>query len=203
MAATAATLGRRARRRKAASHLPHLWFLTDPQRTPDPAAIIQTLPAGSAVIFRTFGDPDAETTARSLRRLTHRLGLRLLIAADWRLAVRVGACGVHLPQRMIRLAPRLRRLRPAWLITGAAHDAGAILAGRRAGVDALIVSAVFPSRSPSAKRALGVVRFVAMTRAAGVPVIALGGVGDRTAARLRNSGAAGLAGIDVFVGKDR
>jgi thiamine-phosphate pyrophosphorylase len=203
MEKTAATLGRRRRGRKTSSNrtksLPHLWFLTDPLRTPDPVLAIGDLPSGAAVIYRAFGAADRLRTARALRKLTRERGLTLLIGADWRLAAAVGADGVHLPQRLMRLAPGLRLRRPNWTITAAAHDAAAVLAGGRWGLDALFVSVVFPSRSPSAGRALGPVRFVALVNLSRPPVIALGGVNGVTAIRLRGSRAAGLAGVEALV----
>jgi thiamine-phosphate pyrophosphorylase len=187
----AAALGRHAR-----SGRPRLWFLTDPGRTPDPAAAIGRLPRGTGVIFRGFGAPNAGEMARELRRTTRGRGQVLLIAQDWRLAAAVGADGVHLPQRWMGLARRLRRVRRGWLITAAAHDLGAIVAGGRLGLDALFISPVFASRSVSAGQPLGPVRFAALVRRAKVPVIALGGINGVTASRLAASGAAGLAAID-------
>lgn len=199
MERVAATLGRRARRRKRCSHparpLPHLWLLTDPARTPDPVAAARGLPRGAAVVYRAFGAADRFEVARKLRQVTHERGLRLLIGADWRLAAAVGADGVHLPQRLIGLAEDLRRRRPRWLITAAAHNAAAIADGGRRGLDALLVSVAFPSRSPSAGRALGAVRLAGLVTRSRVPVIALGGVSDANAPRLRSSRLAGLAGI--------
>lgn len=202
MAKVAATLGRRARRRKPSSRAgratPHLWFLTDPARTPDPAKAVLGLPRGTVVVYRAFGAPDRLAVARALRQVTRERGLKLLIGLDWRLAAAVGADGVHLPQRLMRVGPGLRRRRPDWLISAAAHDAAAVVAGGRMGLDALLVSAVFPSRSASAGRALGTVRFAALTTKSRAPVIALGGVNDVTAPRLRSTGAAGLAGVEAL-----
>jgi thiamine-phosphate pyrophosphorylase len=202
MARVAATLGVRARRRKspatAAQPIPHLWFLTDPVRTPDPCAAIAGLSPGAAVVFRAFGARDGATVARRLRRMTRQRGLKLLIGADWRLAAAIDADGVHLPQRLARLAPGLRRRRPGWLITAAAHDEPAIVAGAQLALDAILLSVVFPSRSPSAGRALGVIRFNRLAGRSRIPVVALGGVNDATAARLRGSRAAGLAGVGGF-----
>jgi thiamine-phosphate pyrophosphorylase len=195
----AARLGRATRQRKAISGrfgtLPHLWVLTDPQRTPDATAVAAGLPRGSAVVYRAFGAANRLTTAKALRRVTRERGLKLLIGADWRLAAAVGADGVHLPERLMRLAARLRRYRPGWLISAAAHDEAAIMAASRLRPDAILVSAVFPSRSPSAGPPLGPVRFAALVGRSSVPVIALGGVNDVTASRLLGSRAAGLAGV--------
>jgi thiamine-phosphate pyrophosphorylase len=150
------------------------------------------------VIYRAFGARGAPTVARRLRRMTRERGLKLLIGADWRLAAAIDADGVHLPQRLAWLATGLRRRRPGWLVTAAAHDERAIVSCGRLSLDAILLSVVFPSRSPSAGRALGVIRFNRLAGRSRIPVIALGGVNDATATRLRGSRAAGLASVSGF-----
>ena len=187
--------------RKPAPHgkpIPNLWFLTDPQRTPDPVAIARSLPRGAVVVYRSFGAEDALKTAQALRRATRVAGVQLLIGADSVLAWRVGADGVHLPERLAHLAPRIRRANPRWLISSAAHSRAAIFRAERFGVDAILVSAVFPSRSPSARGAMGPVRFEALVRGARLPVIALGGLNGRTGNRLSGGSATGLAAVEAF-----
>lgn len=201
----AVRLGRRARWRYPAHGvgaiprgLPSLWFITDPARTPDPAAIAARLPKGCGVIYRGFGAPDAQTTARALKRISRRRGLVLLIGADEALARRVGADGVHLPQRLAHRARRIRKAHPRWRVTAAAHGGAAIHRAARYGAQAVLVSAVFPSRSPSAGAALGTLRFEVLAGQSVLPAIALGGINRRTAARLGSSRAAGIACVDGF-----
>jgi thiamine-phosphate pyrophosphorylase len=203
LARIAAKLGLRARAARGAAPIPHLWFFTDPLRTPDPEAGARLLPAGSAVVYRAFGAADARLIACRLRRIARERGLRLLIGADSRLAAEVGADGVHLPQRLMPLAPRLARAHPGWLISAAAHDAAAIRRGSVLGLHALVVSAVFPSRSPSAGRAMGPVRFAALIKGATVPMIALGGVTNKNAPRLLSTDAAGIAAVEGLAGTPR
>jgi len=192
----AAKLGRAAATRNPRGRrIPSLFFLTDPERTPNPAKVMATLPAGGAVIYRAFGSPAAEAQGRALRRLARARGLVFLVGADAGLAARLAADGVHLPERLMRLAPRLRKARPLWLITTAAHGPRAIAAAARLRLDAALVSVVFASASASAGAPLGAVRFASMARNARLPVIALGGVNAGTARRLERSGAAGLAAI--------
>jgi thiamine-phosphate pyrophosphorylase len=190
-------LGARARALKHAG-LPWLYFFTDPARTPDPCAIAARLPRGAAVVYRHFGAPDRLATARRLRALAHRRGLVLLIGADPALAARIGADGVHLPQRMIARARALRTRAPGTLVTVAAHDAPALARARRAGAHAAFLSPVFPSASPSATQALGPRAAGAMARRAGMPVIALGGVNAQNMATLR-AGFSGVAAVDAFL----
>lgn len=174
-------------------------FLTDPQRTPRPDLDAEMLPKGAGVVFRAFGAADAVALGRRLRAVTRRRGLMLLVGADPALARAIDADGVHLPQRLAHLAGRLRRARPGWIVTAAAHDWPAILRARRAGAQAVLLSPVFDSASPSAGKALGVVRFATLARRTGLPVYALGGIDATTARRLTSAGAAGIAAVSALV----
>ncbi|MDO8900261.1 MAG: thiamine phosphate synthase [Phenylobacterium sp.] len=191
--ATAWSLSRRAGGQKP---LPPLLLFTDPVRTPDVLAAAAALPAGAGVVYRTFGAKDALDVAKALRRLTLSRGLILLIGADAALARAAGADGVHLPQREGRKAGPLRRGRPDWIVTSAAHGVLAARRGLAQGADAVVVSTVFPSKSPSAGAPLGPLRLAALVRTAGGPVYGLGGVHTKNARRLLASGVVGLAAVE-------
>ena len=173
--------------------------MTDPVRTPDPLAAAARLPPEAVVIYRAFGAPEALSVALGLRAFTRARGLLLLIGVDEALAVAVRADGLHLPERMIPRARLIRARHPDWRLTAAAHSASAVRRAEAAGVDAVMVSAVFPSRSPSAGPPMGVLRLAGLIGGVSTPVIALGGVNVRTARRLGGTGAAGLAAIDGWL----
>ena len=195
----AAILGRRARARNPrARRLPALWLFTDPDRTPDALAAAARLPRGAGVVLRSFGREEVEAAAPALSALCRARGLVLLVGRDAALAARVGAAGVHLPEREAGAARRLRARHPRWILTCAAHTPAALAQAARYGVDAAFASAVFASRSPSAGAALGPIRFAGWVRQARLPVYALGGVDGVTAARLIETGAAGLAAVDAL-----
>ena len=101
--------------------LPAVLFFTDPVRTPDPEAVAARLPRGTGIVYRHFGASDAEARARRLTTIARDRGLVLLIGADAALARRVGADGVHLPERLAHLATPLKRAHPRWLVTSAAR----------------------------------------------------------------------------------
>ncbi|MCF8504717.1 MAG: thiamine phosphate synthase [Caulobacter sp.] len=180
--------------------LPRLLFVTDPVRTPDPAAIAARLPAGAGVIYRAFGAVDAQARAAALKAIAVERGLVLLIGADIALADACGADGVHLPERMIAEASRLRTRRPAWILTAAAHSPEAAVAAHQAGCDAVLASTVFASSSASAGPAMGAERFAAFVAAAPLSVYALGGVNAKTAPQLSGSGAQGFAMVEGLTG---
>ena len=179
--------------------LPPLLFFTDPVRVRNPEAIVRTLPRGSAVVYRAFGRSDAVALGRQLARAARRRGVLFIVGADAGLAVTLRADGVHLPERLTHHAGVNRRLAKRFLLTAAAHSLPAARRAWRGGVDALVISPVFASNSPSAGRPLGILRFAHMVRSAGAPVYALGGVSAPSARRLRASGAMGLAAIDAFI----
>ncbi len=179
--------------------LPRLLFVTDPLRTPDPEAVAAGLPAGSGVIYRAFGAADAVERGLRLRRIATERGLVLLVGADAGLALACAADGLHLPERAISDAGRLRAAHPDWIVTAAAHSLDAARRAFAAGCDAVLVSTVFPSASASAGEPMGVEAFAALVRAAPLPVYALGGVTIRTAPELVVSGAQGFAMVDGLI----
>lgn len=174
------------------THLPPVFFLTDPDRTPDPASIAAHLPAGWGVIYRHFGSEARHRQARTLARICRHRGLTLLIAADPALAMAVGADGVHWPEAK---AGEARKWAGQFtLMTASAHSRAGLARLAHLPVDAALRSTVFPSASASAGPAIGPTRFRNAARQADLPVYALGGVSADTAARV--SGVSGLAAIE-------
>jgi thiamine-phosphate pyrophosphorylase len=190
--------GNRFSTRNARQALPPLLFFTDPTRTPFPELVLARLPRGSAVVFRAFGAVDALAKARRLAGLARRRGVGFFVGADVSLAIAVRADGVHLPERLAHRGGANRRLGQRFIVTAAAHGLPAALSARRSGVDAIVISPVFPSASPSAGRPLGVRRFATLVRATGAPCYALGGVNVRTIGALAGSGAVGVAAVGAL-----
>ena len=182
--------------RRALRPLPPLLFFTDPQRTPAPWETAARLPAGAAVVYRSFGAADAETTARRLRAVTEDRGVLLLIGLDADLAQRVAADGVHLPEKALAEAPVLEQRRPDWLLTGAVHALDAMHAPPA--LHALVLSPVFAAGGASGLRpALGIAALAAAAVRAPCPVYALGGIGPDNVEQLADSGACGIAGVEA------
>lgn len=176
--------------------LPRLLFFTDPARIPDPEGVARRLPVGSAIVFRAFGASDAVEQGRRLRSIASERGLMLLVGAHAGLAEGVGADGVHLPERMVASLPRLRAEHPRYLITVAAHDHAAVQAAERSGADAVVVSPVFASNSPSAGTPLDLEGLAALMSATALPVYALGGIRAATVDLLIGSGICGIAAVE-------
>jgi thiamine-phosphate pyrophosphorylase len=196
---------RRLSRRRRGCRVPALLALTDP-RIADPVAVAARLPRGAAVVLRHYDAPDRMALAWALASVARQRGLLLLIAGDWRLAARVKADGLHLPEGMARrglLGPALGwRRRCQAVLTVAAHGAAGQARGVRLGADAALMSPVFPTRSHPGAPTLGVVRLAAAVwrppASARVAVVALGGVDGSTVRRLAGTGIAGVAAVTAL-----
>lgn len=152
------------------------------------------------MIYRAFGAANALETARRLAGIAQGRRLVLLVGLDPDLAEASGAHGLHLPERELDLGRSIRRRRPDWLLTGAAHGEAGLAAGAAAGLDAMLLSPVFASRSVSAGPPLGIERFARLARGSALPVFALGGVNASNASALIGAGAAGIAAVDGVAG---
>lgn len=179
------------------SRLNPLVLMSDPTRTPDLLDLAAAMSPGSALIYRHFGSPGLETR---LRQITQDRGVQLLIGNDPVLAEDCQADGVHFSRRTdAETLSSSRAARPDWIISAAAskpvpltpdHDPRPLDR-----LDALFISPVFASPSPSAGTPIGVAALQRLTTILPCPVFALGGVTNETAPSLLDTGIAGLASI--------
>jgi thiamine-phosphate pyrophosphorylase len=163
---------------------------------------VEAAMAGGARWFwlrdRDLGEAEREELARALTRAAQGRAV-LTIGADVRLALRVGAHGVHLPAGAHVGAARAC-LGPDSFIGVSAHCEGDIQEAMRAGADYATLSPVFPSSSkPGYGPALHVAA-IARASAHGLPILALGGVSQANLASCLDTGAAGVAVMGAIAG---
>ena len=193
----AANLKRRTKIGVRASSLPAVWVMTDDQRLSDPESVLATLPRGTGLILRHYGAQTRTALAQRLATACRQRGLILLIAGDWRLAAKVGAAGVHLPEHMARqgLAPggRLWRKHAQRLATTAAHNAAGLRRAQTLKASAVLLSPIFATASHPTHTPIGTTRAALLLRGLSTPAVALGGVTAASIKGLRSF--AGIAGI--------
>nr|WP_321487887.1 thiamine phosphate synthase [uncultured Hyphomonas sp.] len=183
------------------SGLPPILYLTDPARTPDPVVTASRLWSCHGLVYRHYGQPGHEQVAADLAMICRKRRVSLLIANDPRLAMRVGADGVHWPFAARAEARRWRR-RFA-IMTASAHTPEQLRLLQNAGFDAALLSTAFPSASPSARKPLGPLKFRTLARASTLPVYALGGMHAGTAEYVAPvAGIAAIEGIETVFGPD-
>lgn len=175
--------------------LPTRLFIAERSRGIDPLAIADRLPRGTGIILRDYKAADRESYAQRLAALARRRGLLLLIAGDAQLAASLGAAGLHLPRRRLFERPPYRR--SGWIVTAAAHDRQAMRRAGEVGVDAVLVSPVFVTRSHPDAKPLGPHRLARLIDGASLPVYALGGI-DTGNMHSLPPGLQGLAALSAF-----
>ncbi len=179
--------------------LPRLWFMTDRARVPDPLAVIDTLPPGSGIVLRDYAYNSRPALAMALAQHARQRGLVLVVGSDETLAQRVGAAGVHLPERDLDRLTTVRGAHPSWLITAAAHSADAVARSADGGADAAFLSPIFATASHPGSPYLGVQTVQKIVSTTTLPIIALGGIDATTIPELKTTPIAGIAAIGALL----
>lgn len=186
---------------------PALIGMTDPVRLPDPERALAALPSGNILVWRAYGEDLDRSEVRRVARLAENRNCLLLLAGHPRLAAY--AHGIHLPEHAL-IDPLtdgylmdFRGRRPGFVVTAATHSRTAVHRAARQGVDAVLLSPVFPTQSHPGSAHLGVVRLASLAREAsalGLASYALGGISSATdIRRLKGAGVTGIAGISLLL----
>lgn len=149
-------------------------------------------------MYRAFGATAALKEGRRIVSAARRRGLMVFVGADSRLAAQLGADGLHLPEAQSGRRGRNSQLKRRFRLTAAIHGEPAVRRARLAGIEALVISAIFPSQSPSAGPPKGARHLARLVRLAKLPTYALGGVNAETIKGLKATGAVGVAAIGAF-----
>ena len=165
---------------------------------------------------KSLGEPALVDLGTRAAEICRRRGARLLVNADPEVARRCGAGGVHLTGD--RLA-RMLRDRPLaagegapsrasesegsrdFLVAASCHDARDIERARVAGCDFAVLGPVRETATHPGARVLRWRGFAPLARCAGMPVYAIGGLGDADIAAASTSGGQGVAAIRAFWGE--
>lgn len=176
---------------RARQTLPMLWLLSDERNDAALEQALARLPCGSGFVFRHYHLEGAARRERfdQLAQLARSWGHKVVVAAgsddvaDWGADGAYGASSAlsDVPHGQLRLAT--------------VHNAAEIAEANRAGVDAVLLSPVFPTRSHPGAPALGADEFYRLAALSAVPVIALGGM---TPDRAEQLGWPCWAAIDRF-----
>lgn len=160
--------------------LPGLWLVSDARNDAVLERALRRLPRGSGFIYRHYHLEGPERLAR-FRRLQRVARSRdhLVLLADSALTAREwGADGVY--GAPLALWPRRAEL----IQLATVHDLRELAQALRKGADGVLLSPAFPTRSHPCAPSLGPVRWRLLAARSTVPVIALGGMAQRTARRL-------------------
>ena len=145
-------------------------------------------------------DLDARPLAELVRealRLADGTRTRLVVNDRIDVALATGADGVHLREASPS-ATVVKAQWPSLMVGRSVHSCDAMR--RDSGVDYWIAGTVFPTTSKSSADSLGVDGLKTIVEAAaGIPVLAIGGITETTLPLVARAGASGAAAIGAFI----
>ncbi|MGA8277078.1 MAG: Nudix family hydrolase [Rhodanobacteraceae bacterium] len=183
-----------------ALRLPRQYLITPPLDDGRSDAVLKGLQAALATGIRLIqlrlpGWPRERLAvmARAARDLAREHDARLLLNADWQLAVTLGLAGAHLPARIAAgMASRPRGLE--WLAVSC-HDETELAVALRLDADFVTLSPIRPTPDHVGAHPLGWSGLAGLSANFPLPIYALGGVGIADLESARQAGAHGIAAI--------
>jgi thiamine-phosphate pyrophosphorylase len=131
-------------------------------------------------------------------RVSRGSGTRVVVNDRLDVALACGADGVHLRHDSVA-AEAVRTIAPAGFLVGRSVHGAAEAVGAGP-VDYLIAGTIFPSSSkPAGTPILGLDGLAEVVQAVAVPVLAIGGITHERLDEVAATGAAGSAGIGLFI----
>ncbi|NIM20183.1 MAG: thiamine phosphate synthase [Candidatus Latescibacteria bacterium] len=137
--------------------------------------------------------------ALALRKATHRAGSKLLVNDRIDIALAVGADGIHCPENGIPIGTA-RHLQPDALIGVSVHSLERAVDAQIRGADFILFGPIFSTASkakygdPQGLEALSTV-----SRNAGIPIFAIGGITPENACFCIEHGAAGVGVVSAIM----
>ena len=175
-------------------------LITDRRQLPEGTSLVEFVAARAPDLVQLREkDLDSWTLAAIAGAMTQR-GLRVVVNTRVDVALACGAAGVHLPGGSP--PPDLWRcVTPAGFLIGVScHSVDEVLRAEGEGADYAFFSPVFEPISKAAYApAAGLERLAEACSAVRIPVWALGGITDENAGGCIAAGAAGVAGISLFL----
>ncbi|HYM15276.1 MAG TPA: thiamine phosphate synthase [Dehalococcoidia bacterium] len=194
--------------RAAASRVGGLYAIIDPAacRSRDAVAVAaQALEGGARVVqwrdkTREKGDQVAD--ARAIAALCRGRGALFVMNDHADLAVACGAGGLHLGQHDLPIEAARQIVGSGTVIGVSTNTVAEARGAEAAGADYVAVGAIFPTASKETTRAAGVERLREVKAAAGVPVVAIGGIDSGNIGEVVAAGADAAAVISAVCGAD-
>ena len=152
------------------------------------------------VILRDYDLESRLELGQALKYICEKRSIKFLVADDVTLSLMVNADGIHIPEYALHNVPSIRKEHPDYFITASAHNEAAIKHALEVGVDAVLLSPIFPTKShpetfKDINLTIGLDALKTICSKYEVPIYALGGITRETAPDLNNSGIIGIAAI--------
>ena len=181
---------------------PLLCLVTDRNRTscrPLESVVGQAVEGGANMIQfrdRDMEDADRLHAAGKLREITENKAL-FIVNGDVDLAKKVGADGIHFPEKHIFDADT-QKLKEDFILGQSVHSLEMATKAELLYIDYLIVGTLFPSKSHPHGRVNGTKIIEDISGKLSVPLIGIGGISSQNCRKVIDSGASGVAVIGAI-----
>ncbi|HID95165.1 MAG TPA: thiamine phosphate synthase [Candidatus Latescibacteria bacterium] len=190
-----------------------LYLITDSKLTggrPLTEIVEAAIKGGVKVVQYREKDLSEEDMIRESRRLlevTKRYGVPLIINDHVKVAISIGADGVHLGQEDMSVEKARKMLKKDRLIGISTHSLDEALYACNRGADYIGVGPIYvdsniKSVKPDVKRPVGVELITRVKAAVPIPVIAIGGINRENISEVVGAGADGIAVIRAIFGAE-
>lgn len=140
-------------------------------------------------------------SAVSVKKVTDRRGIPLIINDRLDIALASGAAGVHLGQSDLPAAAARRILGPDKIVGVSASTPAQAEAAQAAGADYLGVGAMFPTGTKTDADIISMEELKKIRAAVSIPIVAIGGINLRTAPLFRGTGIDGFAVVSAILAR--
>ena len=181
---------------------PLLCLVTDRNRTscrPLESVVGQAVEGGANMIQfrdRDMEDVDRLHAAAKLREITENKAL-FIVNGDVALAKKIGADGIHFPEKHIFDADT-QKLKEDFILGQSVHSLEMATKAELLYIDYLIVGTLFPSKSHPHGRVNGTKIIEDISGKLSVPLIGIGGISSQNCRKVIDSGASGVAVIGAI-----
>ena len=179
-----------------------LCLVTDRNRTscrPLESVVGQAVEGGANMIQfrdRDMEDVDRLHAAAKLREITENKAL-FIVNGDVDLAKKIGADGIHFPEKHIFDADT-QKLKEDFILGQSVHSLEMAIKAELLYIDYLIVGTLFPSKSHPHGRVNGTKIIEDISGKLSVPLIGIGGISSQNCRKVIDSGASGVAVIGAI-----
>lgn len=138
-------------------------------------------------------------SARRVKAITDAHGIPLIVNDRADIALAVGADGLHIGQDDLPLAAARRLVSGDMRIGVSAANLNEALAAKEGGADYLGVGAMFPTDTKQNTRSVTAGELARIKHETGLPVVAIGGINERTLPALAGAGIDGIAVVSAIL----
>ena len=180
-----------------------LYLVTDPSAGEKTEDIVKEAVAGGVTMVqlreKTAGSLSFYERALRLKRVTREAGVPLIINDRTDIMLAADADGLHVGQSDLPAAVARRLIGPDKILGVSAHTVEEAVRAEKDGADYLGVGAVFPTATKKDAESVSYETLKEICETVSIPVVAIGGIGEKNIGKLAGSGIRGIAVVSAIM----